>query len=370
MIELPLPPGCLPTLWNNDEGFVSSYLTDFPGFYKTADAGFEDEDGYFWIMTRTDDVINVAGHRLSTGEMEEVLASHPDVAECAVVGVHDALKGQVPFGFLVLKSGVTRDADDVIGEVVTMVRERIGPVAAFKQATIVERLPKTRSGKILRGTIRPIADGAALLGPGNHRRSGDSRRDQVGASTLRLCGWIPRVMRSRPSGAVVSPSLKVRAARSAIESFLMFSPVRRLLLRDQCVVERGDTPGVLALCQHHRKQRTVFSGERTRGRFQDGFHVGQENPRRDRTHSGHLIADDAALVNRVEDALMSPGDGFTGPNMLTADVDEVSILGKMLRERRAIPCVPRLLEVGNQVRHDPFAIYIHPVSLILSLTRQ
>ena len=147
VIELPLPPGCLPTLWNNDDGFVASYLTDFPGYYKTADAGFEDEDGYFWIMTRTDDVINVAGHRLSTGEMEEVLAAHPDVAECAVVGVHDALKGQVPFGLLVLKNGVTRDPSHVIGEVVAMVRDRVGPVAAFKQATIVERLPKTRSGK-------------------------------------------------------------------------------------------------------------------------------------------------------------------------------------------------------------------------------
>ena len=165
VIKLPLPPGCLPTLWDNDEGFVSSYLTDFPGFYKTADAGFEDEDGYFWIMTRTDDVINVAGHRLSTGEMEEVVASHPDVAECAVVGVHDALKGQVPFGFLVLKTGVTRAADAVIGEVVTMVRERIGPVAAFKQAAIVERLPKTRSGKVLRGTMRSIADGQPYSAP-------------------------------------------------------------------------------------------------------------------------------------------------------------------------------------------------------------
>ena len=159
VIKLPLPPGCLPTLWNNDDGFVSSYLMDFPGHYKTADAGYEDEDGYFWIMTRTDDVINVAGHRLSTGEMEEVLACHPDVAECAVVGVRDAIKGQVPFGFLVLKSGVARADDDVIREAVEMVRDRIGPVAGFKQATIVDRLPKTRSGKILRGTMRLIADG-------------------------------------------------------------------------------------------------------------------------------------------------------------------------------------------------------------------
>jgi propionyl-CoA synthetase len=165
VIRLPLPPGCLPTLWNNDNGFVSSYLTDFPGYYQTADAGYEDEDGYFWIMTRTDDVINVAGHRLSTGEMEEVLASHPDVAECAVIGARDALKGQVPFGFLVLKSGVARAAEDVIREVVAMVRDRIGPVAAFKQATIVDRLPKTRSGKLLRGTMRLIADGEPYAVP-------------------------------------------------------------------------------------------------------------------------------------------------------------------------------------------------------------
>ncbi len=165
VIRLPLPPGCLPTLWNNDDGFVASYLTEFPGYYTTADAGFEDEDGYFWIMTRTDDIMNVAGPRLSTGAMEEVLASHPDVAECAVVGVHDALKGQVPFGFLVLKSGVTRDTATIIDEVVALVREHIGPVAAFKQATIVERLPKTRSGKVLRGTMRSIADGRAYSLP-------------------------------------------------------------------------------------------------------------------------------------------------------------------------------------------------------------
>jgi propionyl-CoA synthetase len=165
VVKLPLPPGCLPTLWNNDDGFVRSYLTDFPGYYKTADAGFEDEDGYFWIMTRTDDIINVAGHRLSTGALEEVLASHPDVAECAVVGVPDQLKGQVPFGFLVLKSGVARDPSAVIGEVVALVRERIGPVAAFKQATIVDRLPKTRSGKVLRGTMRLIADGQPYTVP-------------------------------------------------------------------------------------------------------------------------------------------------------------------------------------------------------------
>jgi propionyl-CoA synthetase len=158
VIKLPLPPGCLPTLWNNDEGFKKSYLTRFPGYYNTGDAGFIDEDGYIFIMSRTDDIINVAGHRLSTGGMEEVLASHPDVAECAVVGVADQLKGQVPLGFVVLKAGVTRSEDQILRELVQLVREKIGPVAAFKQAVVVKRLPKTRSGKILRGTMQKIAD--------------------------------------------------------------------------------------------------------------------------------------------------------------------------------------------------------------------
>lgn len=157
-IKLPMPPGCLPTLWNNDEGYKKSYLARFPGYYNTGDAGFIDEDGYIFIMSRTDDIINVAGHRLSTGGMEEVLASHPDVAECAVVGVADALKGQVPLGFVVLKSGVSRPEGQIIQELVQLVRDRIGPVAAFKQAVIVKRLPKTRSGKILRGTMQKIAD--------------------------------------------------------------------------------------------------------------------------------------------------------------------------------------------------------------------
>jgi propionyl-CoA synthetase len=157
-VKLPLPPGALPTLWNNDARFVKSYLTEFPGHYATADAGYMDEDGYVYIMARTDDVINVAGHRLSTGGMEEVLAKHPDVAECAVVGVHDDFKGQLPVGFMVLKTGVKRSNDEIIKEVVGMVRDQIGPVAAFKTATIVDRLPKTRSGKILRGTIQKIAD--------------------------------------------------------------------------------------------------------------------------------------------------------------------------------------------------------------------
>jgi propionyl-CoA synthetase len=156
--KLPLPPGALPTLWNADDRFVESYLKRYPGYYMTADAGYIDEDGYVYVMARTDDIINVAGHRLSTGAMEEVLASHPDVAECAVIGVHDAMKGQVPLGFLVLKAGVDRPHDEILKEVVQMVRDRIGPVAAFKTATVVQRLPKTRSGKILRGTMQKIAD--------------------------------------------------------------------------------------------------------------------------------------------------------------------------------------------------------------------
>jgi propionyl-CoA synthetase len=157
-VKLPLPPGCLPTLWNADERFRDSYLAAFPGHYATADAGYIDEDGYVFVMGRTDDIINVAGHRLSTGGMEEVLASHPAVAECAVVGIRDALKGEAPCGFVVLKSGVTRPPAEIEAELVGLVREKIGPVAAFKLAIAVGRLPKTRSGKILRGTIKKIAD--------------------------------------------------------------------------------------------------------------------------------------------------------------------------------------------------------------------
>ncbi len=157
--RLPLPPGTLPTLWENDDGYVQSYLAEFEGYYKTADAGFIDEEGYVWIMSRTDDIINVAGHRLSTGGMEEALSGHPDVAECAVIGVADELKGQVPLGFVVLKAGVQRPHEEVVKEIVRRVRDEIGPVASFKSATVVERLPKTRSGKVLRGTMRSIADG-------------------------------------------------------------------------------------------------------------------------------------------------------------------------------------------------------------------
>ncbi len=159
VVKLPMPPGSSPTLWNADERFRETYLSAFPGYYQTADAGYIDEDGYVFVMARTDDIINVAGHRLSTGAMEEVLASHPAVAECAVIGVADELKGQVPVGFLVLKAGVERSNDEIVIEVAQMVRDEIGPVAAFKTAAVVERLPKTRSGKILRGTMRRIADG-------------------------------------------------------------------------------------------------------------------------------------------------------------------------------------------------------------------
>lgn len=159
VIKLPLPPACLPTLWQDDKRFREAYLTAFPGYYTTSDAGYVDEDGYVFIMGRTDDIINVAGHRLSTGGMEEVLASHPAVAECAVVGIRDALKGEQPCGFVVLKAGVSLTPDEVERELVALVRDRIGPVAAFKLALTVNRLPKTRSGKILRATMKKIADG-------------------------------------------------------------------------------------------------------------------------------------------------------------------------------------------------------------------
>ncbi len=165
VVKLPLPPGSLPTLWNADERFKEAYLSEFPGHYKTADAGLMDDDGYLFIMARTDDIINVAGHRLSTGGMEEVLSEHPDVAECAVIGIADNLKGQLPCGFVVLKSGVEKPNAEIEKELVALVREKVGPVAAFKLAITVERLPKTRSGKILRATMRKIADGEEFKTP-------------------------------------------------------------------------------------------------------------------------------------------------------------------------------------------------------------
>jgi propionyl-CoA synthetase len=157
-VKLPLPPGALPTLWKNDARFRESYLKHFPGYYETADAGYIDEDGYLYIMARTDDIINVAGHRLSTGAMEEALSGHPDVAECAVIGIADALKGQVPVGFVVVKAGVARDAGAIEAECAQRVRDEIGAVASYRVTMVVPRLPKTRSGKILRGTMRKIAD--------------------------------------------------------------------------------------------------------------------------------------------------------------------------------------------------------------------
>lgn len=165
VIKLPMPPGCLPTLWNNDERFQESYLSAYPGYYLTGDAGYKDQDDYLWIMSRIDDIINVAGHRLSTGGMEEVLAGHPDVAECAVIGVADDLKGEIPLGLVVIKAGVNRQETDIIKELVALVRDKIGPVASFKVAAIVKRLPKTRSGKILRGTMKKIADGQEFKMP-------------------------------------------------------------------------------------------------------------------------------------------------------------------------------------------------------------
>jgi propionyl-CoA synthetase len=165
VVKLPLPPACLPTLWQADERFRESYLVEFPGYYKTSDAGFRDEDGFVFVMGRTDDIINVAGHRLSTGGMEEALAAHPDVAECAVLGVKDALKGEVPCGFIVLKSGVNRPPAEIEKECVALIREKIGPVASFRLVITVARLPKTRSGKILRATIKKIADGEAWTMP-------------------------------------------------------------------------------------------------------------------------------------------------------------------------------------------------------------
>jgi propionyl-CoA synthetase len=164
-IRLPLPPGCAPTLWEDDEGYRASYLKDFPGWYRTGDAGHVDEDGDVWVLGRTDDIINVAGHRLSTGAMEEVLAAHPDVAECAVIGAPDPLKGESPAGLVVLKAGIDRDPDAVADELVAMVRERIGAVASFRTVLVVDQLPKTRSGKILRRTLRDLANGGPVQVP-------------------------------------------------------------------------------------------------------------------------------------------------------------------------------------------------------------
>jgi propionyl-CoA synthetase len=185
-VRLPLPPGTLPTLWNAEARFRKAYLEHFPGYYETGDAGYRDADGYLYIMARTDDVINVAGHRLSTGAMEEVLAAHPDVAECAVIGVADELKGQLPFGFLCLNRGCTRDHAQIVKECVALVRDQIGPVAAFKHAVVVDRLPKTRSGKILRATMAKIADGESYKTPATI--DDPAILDEIGAA-LRTVGY-------------------------------------------------------------------------------------------------------------------------------------------------------------------------------------
>ena len=158
-MKLPLPPSCLPTIWGADQAFIEKYLTTFPGYYETGDAGYKDEDGYLYIMARTDDVINVAGHRLSTGQLEEVLAEHPDVAECAVIGVADELKGQLPLGFICLYPHIEKPVDQVCAEAIDLVKSRVGRVSAFNLVVAVDRLPKTRSGKVLRGTMAKIADG-------------------------------------------------------------------------------------------------------------------------------------------------------------------------------------------------------------------
>jgi propionyl-CoA synthetase len=190
VIKLPLPPGTFLTLWNADDRFVASYLSQFPGYYATADAGFVDEDGYVFVMARTDDIINVAGHRLSTGAMEEVLASHADVAECAVIGVYDELKGQVPVGFLVLNRSVEREHGEIATDVVKMVRQRIGPVAAFKTALVVPALPKTRSGKVLRGTMQKIANGQDYKMPATIE---DASSLTVIGEVLRRAGYAKKI---------------------------------------------------------------------------------------------------------------------------------------------------------------------------------
>ena len=220
VIRLPLPPGCLPTLYRQDERMRESYLKEFPGYYKTADAGFVDEDGYLTILGRTDDIINVAGHRLSTGGMEEVIASHPDVAECAVLGVKDEIKGEQPCGFLVLKTGVNRPHEEIEKEVVKLVRDKIGPVAAFKMALVVARLPKTRSGKILRGTMKKIADHDAWATPATIEDPEGSRGDQGGAGGAGLVRRRPG--RGPPMGSGSSRLASITNIDSFYEAALAF----------------------------------------------------------------------------------------------------------------------------------------------------
>ena len=205
-LRLPLPPGCLPTLWRNDEGYVESYLREYDGYYQTGDAGHLDDDGYLYIMSRTDDLINVAGHRLSTGAMEEILSSHRDVAECAVIGVADSLKGQVPLGLAVLYAGSSRTEAEIVPELVQSVRDELGPVASFKVAAIVERLPKTRSGKVAPGNDAAHRRRRALHGTADDRRSGDPRRNRADPHRAGI---------SPPGGALKAVPHRPESAESA-----------------------------------------------------------------------------------------------------------------------------------------------------------
>ncbi len=261
VIRLPLPPGTLPTLWHNDAGYEKSYLARFPGYYLTGDAGYRDRDGYFYVMSRVDDIINVAGHRLSTGGIEEVLAGHPDVAECAVIGAADELKGEVPLGFVVLKSGVSRAEADIASELVDRVRTTIGAFACFRTALVVKGLPKTRSGKILRGTMKKIADGqdyttpatiedAGVLGGDPHPTQGKPKPSckQV-VQTVSRCR---RTNRSFPSRDIrptfVSPSSTVRQVGSA-------RPVRRDASRGT-----SSSPARIANSSRCKRSNASFNG--------------------------------------------------------------------------------------------------------------
>ena len=225
---LPLPPGCGPTLWQNDEGYRSSYLADFPGWYRSGDAGVVDEAGDVWVMGRTDDIINVAGHRLSTGSMEEVLASHQDVAECAVIGAKDELKGQTPIGLVVLKNGVNRPHAEIERELVALVRERIGPVASFRDARVVPRLPKTRSGKILRASIRKIADGEASPVPPTIEdpTALEETRRRLARRALKRASFAA-ANRMTPSETTIAGTSRPASVRPAAAAFRTKVPARR-----------------------------------------------------------------------------------------------------------------------------------------------
>ena len=235
-IRLPLPPGTLPTLWGDDERYVACYLSAFPGYYLTGDGGFKDADGYCYVMGRTDDVINVAGHRLSTGSMEAVLAGHPAVAECAVIGVHDDLKGQVPRGFVVLKAGVETDHVQLQRELVQAVRDQIGAVAALREVDVVAGLPKTRSGKILRKTMRELADGKVPADPQHDRGRRGAGRPGPGAAPRLRSAAARRSVRPTRAGRCGCPRPGPR--RPALPS----PPVPRLMSTWRCHPGTGLAP--------------------------------------------------------------------------------------------------------------------------------